>query len=333
MLRGIREAIEPDSDSEDRSVPRYMINNLRYARPGTKIAVFLEDFQKVSIIEFCSKTKKISYENDLEFTLYPKINHTNQKLIEEYKKLIIVYYPLLKAAFLGGLFSKIASAGQKVSNEVYAGFLTGAEIAKRVLELMKNNMDLPIENEFYIVKIGKAKVQKEIEREDLKKREQKFVLDCINKKTSHLKFYNPLFDGHLNSFFASDVIRRQLKDKGFINTNGFIMYDPKYKSIMGASPKRGKINDVDKEKKLLYAIKSINVSDDPLDKSNFDSYSKMLKSNSPTSRKLPAIHFEYTTNQKYVSMKTTTNTKKKLKPIVTEKNGKLTKINNYRFDD
>jgi hypothetical protein len=306
MLGQIKEGGQPT----EVGVYKYLVQDARYARAGNKVVLLMEDLQKCSMIEFNSKTHRIFYQNEFDLQLHPRINHFNQKLVEEYKKLILIYGPLLKSVFLGGLLSKAIVAESTVSSELYAGFLTGTECAKRILELMKNNLELPLEHEFYMVKIAKAKIQKEIEREELKRREQKFVLDCINKQNSHLKFYNPLFDDHLNSFFASEVIRHQLKEKGFINTNGFIMYDPKYRSVMGASPRRKKINEMEKEKQLLYAIKSINVSEDK-DKSNFDSYSKMLNSNSPTNRKLPTVHFEYTLNNKF----STKNTKRKLKPI------------------
>lgn len=302
--------IKDSSQTPESEVYKYLVNDARYTRGGNKLALLIDDLTKCNVFEFCSKTKKVFYQNEFDMMLHPKINHTNQKLVEEYKKLILIYQPLLKAAFLGGLFSKILIAGSKASSEVYAGFLTGTECAKRILELMKNNLELPLEQEFYMVKIAKTKIQKEMEREELKRKEKKFVLDCINKQSSHLRYYNPLFDDHLNSFFASEVIRRQLKDKGFINTNGFIMYDPKYRAVMGASPRRKRVNETEKEKQLLYAIKSINVAEDPKDKSNYDSYSRMLNSNSPTNRKLPNAQFEYTVNNKFSKMN-----KKKLKPI------------------
>jgi len=91
----------------------------------------------------------------------------------------------------------------------------------------------------------------------LKKKEEKFVLDCINKANSSIKYYNPLFDDHLNGFFSQDVIRKQLKEKGFINTNGFVLYDPSYKSIIIHKVNNKKRCDTpEKEKNLLHAIKN-----------------------------------------------------------------------------
>ena len=165
--------IKDSSQTPESEVYKYLVNDARYTRGGNKLALLIDDLTKCNVFEFCSKTKKVFYQNEFDMMLHPKINHTNQKLVEEYKKLILIYQPLLKAAFLGGLFSKILIAGSKASSEVYAGFLTGTECAKRILELMKNNLELPLEQEFYMVKIAKTKIQKEMEREELKRKEKK----------------------------------------------------------------------------------------------------------------------------------------------------------------
>jgi hypothetical protein len=126
------------------------------------------------------------------------------------------------------------------------------------LELFKNKIDFPNDPEFYLVKLQKTKIVKDIKLQKLRKKEEQFVLDCVNKKNASIKFYNPLFDEHLNAFFAGGVIRKQLKDKGFINTNGFVLYDPTYKNI--EPPKNVKIkqrlNTSEKERNLLHAIKN-----------------------------------------------------------------------------
>lgn len=69
------------------------------------------------------------------------------------------------------------------------------------------------------------------------KKESKFLLDWVNEKKSNLKFYNPLFDYHLNQYFNSQFYRKELKTKDLINSKGFIMYDSVYLELMGISPK------------------------------------------------------------------------------------------------
>jgi hypothetical protein len=301
--------INNTTEEEEKTIEAYF-KKLQFARHGNKTVLIFDDFQKLQIFTICPK-KKQHMKNELDFTLYPKINHTNQKLIEDYKKIITVYHSQLKSYFFGGFLARVLSGFSNFSMEFYAGFLVGSESVKRVVELIKNNVELPNDSNFYLVKLPKTKIKKEIEKENLKKKEDKFVLDCINKKSSHLKHYNPLFDDHLNSYFASESIRRQLKNKGFINTNGFILWDPAYKTIMASSsPHRRKSNDKEKEKQLLYALKNHNISEDSQDKS-FD-YSKIQKSNSPTERKLPAFQFEYAANNKTSNLKYL---KKKLEPL------------------
>jgi hypothetical protein len=218
-----------------------------------KLGLFLDDFHSFTIIE---ANVDHSSRKDYEISIYPKINHTNQKVIDEYKKNITVNYQLLSAIFYGGFFSKFMKKQQP-----YPAFLVGNEISKRILEILRNSLSIPEEHEFYIVKLPKHKINQDLEKENLKKKEEKFVLDCVNKNNSSLKFYNPLFDDHLNSFFSSETIRKQLKNKGFINTNGFVLYDSVYRSVLEKSPPKFKRleDQYEREKKLLNVIKQNNI--------------------------------------------------------------------------
>jgi hypothetical protein len=246
---------EQYNNLQDKHLDPLFCTQIRALRKGkTKTGIFLDDFNKLYVIE--RNGDEILYKASYEFLLHPKVNHTNQKIVDEYKKHIVLNHQLLKSIFLGGFISKIIN-GQSF----YPAFLTGSEIAKRVLELLKNKLDYPLQNEFYVVKLQKTKVEKEMEIEYLKTKEEKFVLDCVNKNSSILRYYNPLMDEHLNSFFAAGPVRKQLKDKGFIDTNGFILYDSVYRSSVGASPKRKEnpATEAEKEKQLLYAIKKNNL--------------------------------------------------------------------------
>lgn len=314
---------------DEKELHNYFAYGLKFSRSGPKVGLFLNDFQKFQVVEVTKG--KIDFNTEYDCQLHPKINHTNQKLISEYKNLIYSNFSMLKSVFLGGFLSRIVTSNKKLSKEYYSAYLAGCETSKRILEIYKNYLDLPLEHDFYIVKIPQIKIDKELEKEELRRREQRFVLDCVNRNNSHIKYYNPLFDDHLNSFFASESVRKQLKEKGFINTNGFIMYDPNYRAVMGSSPKRKLSNDREKEKQLLYAIRNINVADDPRDKTHFDSYSKMLHSNSPTNRKLPSVHFEYNSMSKTSNFKGGVFGKKKLKPINTASAGKIYISTNYRL--
>ena len=110
---------------------------------------------------------------EYDFTLYPRINHTNQKIVEDYKKLLLVYNPQLKSFFFGGFLARLLSSMGNLNLEYYAGFLIGNESVKKILELYKNRIELPNEKNFYLIKLVKTKIQKEIERESLKKKRTK----------------------------------------------------------------------------------------------------------------------------------------------------------------
>ena len=55
-----------------------------------------------------------------------------------------------------------------------------------------------------------------------------------------MKVYASLYDYHLKSFFSNQKGRKDLKEKGFINYKVFIMYDPAYRSVIGAKAKNKK---------------------------------------------------------------------------------------------
>jgi len=214
-----------------------------------KVGLFLEDLQKFNIAE--QKNGKNPFEITYDINLHPKINHFNQKIIEEYKKIIAVNNSYFKSIFFGGYFSSYV-----FNYDYFQSFKSGAESTKRILEIFKNKIDFPTDPEFYSIKLQKKKIEKDLYHEKLRKKENNFKLDCINKTNSSIKNYNPLFDDHLNAFFANSIIRKQLKEKGFINTNGFVLYDSSYKGIVDVPPKHKKRLDTsERERHLLLAIK------------------------------------------------------------------------------
>ena len=73
-------------------------------------------------------------------------------------------------------------------------------------------------------------------------KEDGFVLDCTNKQKSTMKDYVSLYDYHLRGFFSSQLIRKYLKNKGFIDSKGFIMYDPVHRDVMGKITQKKNIN-------------------------------------------------------------------------------------------
>ena len=83
------------------------------------------------------------------------------------------------------------------------------------------------------------------------------MMDHGKVKKGEEKTYNlVLRDDNLNGFFSSTIIRKQLKEKGFINTNGFVLYDSSYKTLLGGPPKSKKrLDTTERERHLLLAVK------------------------------------------------------------------------------
>ncbi|MFO0515382.1 MAG: hypothetical protein ACK5YA_00865 [bacterium] len=233
---------------------------------GPKLALFIEEFTKVIVIE---RSGGNILNNSYALEMHPRVNHTNQKLVEEYKKNIAVHKYLLKAVFLGGFLSKYISSFGLVNSIIAA-----IDITKRILEILRLDLEFPVEADFYIINIKRQGEQSNIVE---KTKEDNFVLDCININKSKLNHYNPLKDNNLFSFFSSNVIRKHLKEVGFINTNGFILDDPS--KLTANSPLREKQTyelEIEKEKKLLIAIKENEQRDKMSVRKNLSNKSKYL---------------------------------------------------------
>ena len=121
---------------------------------------------------------------------------------------------------------------------LYSAYLTGHEIVKRLLHLITNEIPLPENSKFYIVKINYNEVNDYVKKEYLNKKESKFVLDCNNREKSQLKHYVPLFDYNLHEFFENKIVQKDLANKGFIDSKGFVNYDPYYGKAMGIPKKK-----------------------------------------------------------------------------------------------
>ena len=260
---------------------------------GIKVGLFLSKFSNFDII---ISTAKKSTRKNYECQPYPKINHTNFKLINEYKQMIKTNTQYFYSLFIGGILNVICpeSSNSKYNclslKILYPAFLTGLEMLKRVIELKKNDLTIPNNGDFYIVKISKKMIDDELNKEKYGNKEDGFILDCINKEKSTMKDYVALYDNHLKSFFSSEVIKKDLINRGFINEKGFIMYDPVYRSVMGSQIKNNQKNYSKDElnKKLFSSIKGINVGNNYKDK-EINAKKMVMREKSPLSKKLPVL--------------------------------------------
>ena len=148
-------------------------------------------------------------------------------------------------------------------------------------------MPIPNDENFYKVKINTKALAKEIEKRSRDEKEGGFVLDCTNKSKSTIKEYVSLYDYHLKNFFSSNIIRKELKDKGFINEEGYIRYDPVYRSVMGSNSMNKKtFTEEEKKSSLISSIKELNVHNRIKDK-EVDCGKEILKQTPITNKKIP----------------------------------------------
>ena len=201
---------------------------------NSKLGIFLdENFSKVTFIEVPMNIKatELSY----EIKPYPKLSHTTVDLVQFYKDNLNKKRPFFRSILYAGILSKIFAVQRKnFGIEVlYSGYLTGLEIVKRLLHLVTSNIPFPDNQMYYIVKVDNNEVDKYVKNEYLNRKENKFVLDCTNLQKSKLKNYVPLFDYNLHEFFENKLIQKELANKGFINSKGFVNYDPYYRKGMG----------------------------------------------------------------------------------------------------
>ena len=253
---------------------------------GNKVGLFMEDFNRYAIIH-CSK--KAASKNELNAQPHPKINPHNIDLVKQYQDIIKNnkndYYSIFVCLAVNEI-----SANNSVSNEViYPTFLTCLEIIKRKVECEKNGITSINEDQLYKVKINEKALQQELQKLASDSKEGGFVLDCTNKSKSTLKDYVALYDYHLRGFFSSQLIRKNLKEKGFIDSKGFIMYDPVYRNVMGAQCKNTKKYEGEELKqRIISNIKGIDVPARIRDK-ELDAKKAIDKQKVPIDKKLPFI--------------------------------------------
>ena len=252
---------------------------------GMKTGLFVDELNKFTIIY---ASKKAANKIEFDSQPHPKVNHTNLDLIKDYKKILKShrndYYSILISTII---ISCATSAPNCQSTEVlYPAFLISLEIIKKKLEIEKNNLEA--DDSIYKVKISEKTIMKDLEKFASGGKENGFVLDCTNKQKSTMKDYVSLYDYHLKTFFSSEYVRKDLKSKGFINTKGFIMYDPVHRNVMGTKKEKKKKNITEEEmkSKVMNSIQGIDVPNNIKDKEI--NAEKMAKNqNVATNDKLP----------------------------------------------
>ena len=252
---------------------------------GMKTGLFIDQLNKLIIIY---TSKKAAYKQEFDSQPHPKINHNNMSLIKEYKDILSEkkndYYSILLSSII--IHCAVCAPNWQSTDVIYPGFLISLEVIKKKLECEKNHL-IPDDN-IYKVKIDEKILEKNLEIFASGGRENGFVLDCINRQKSKMKDYVSLYDYHLKTYFTSEAIRKELKNKGFINSKGFIMYDPVHRNIMieKNKKKKKKITEEEMKNKVMNSINGINVPSNLKDK-EIDAKKLAKQKNVPTESKLP----------------------------------------------
>ena len=125
----------------------------------------------------------VLFHNKFYFNFYP--NNIQEEEIEEYKNVFSSNYKKINSIFIGGFLSRLFN-----KKSFKTSFIAGNDSVKKVIDLIKYDIDFPNNNEFFEVLVKRTspiKSKKEIE--NLKK-EINFILDCTNILTSKKKEYN-----------------------------------------------------------------------------------------------------------------------------------------------
>ena len=201
---------------------------------NSKLGIFIdENFSKVTFIEVPMNSRALIFSYDIK--PHPKLYPSTVHKVEKYWGVLRGERDYFKSFFWAGILSIICLYKRKNFGleTLYPAYLKGHEILKRILDLKTKDIVFPDNPKFYIVKLNNNEIENFLTKQYNGKKEKKFVLDCINLEKSHLKYYVPLFDDNLHEFFDNDSTKKELEKKGFINSKGFVNYDPCYREGMG----------------------------------------------------------------------------------------------------
>ena len=226
-----------------------------------KTGIFLDEFNEFCIIHV-NKNNLVEKE-EYDPHPFPKINTHNIKEVSIYKDIIKKNKNDFYSLFLSELVISISHNSNYLSISpliIYPSYLTGMDLIKKKIECIKNGVKIDENDEkFYKIKKHPKIISQELDKITKGEKEGKFLLDCTNKITSNKKEYISLFDFHLKNFFSSEIIRKNLENKGFIDSEGYILYDPLYKDAMGNNTKKKKFTEKQMKDKIISEMKDIKI--------------------------------------------------------------------------
>ena len=227
-----------------------------------KIGLFLNEFEKFTVV-VCSK--QTGSKETIDSKLYPQKTCRNIKKINQYKEIIQENKDDYYNIFLTLMLRALASININKKQEICSAFMCALNIIKKEIECDKNNIHTDI------IKLIDYKTIKNGVRENRinyaqKWKEKGFVLDCLNHEKSTLNQYISLKDKNLKRYFKSKSNMKYLVQKGFVDKEGYILYDKEYRGVFGSPYKLPNI----------YTKYNSNLSKALTMKNNFNSSGKYL---------------------------------------------------------
>ena len=209
----------------------------------------IDEMKTANVIQQDPNSFLVLFHSKFDINFIPK--NIPQKDTDEYHKLLITDYNVIKSVFVGGFLSRLFN-----KKSFQTCFVAGNESVKRVIDLIRFDFDYPTDGAYYEILVKKPRQKRKEDMINIKK-ENHFVLDCTNVITSKKKEYNPLYDQMCQSYFACANNRNHLHRLGFINKKGVILQDPD-KKVFSSVKNKSLMNNYEKEKKELSKIKENN---------------------------------------------------------------------------
>ena len=223
-----------------------------------KMIIVLDELSKLYIVQF-NKAYEKPFVLDLNIKLYEQINVHNIFKIKQYKNVIksnLEEYTLLYISYLLSSLMSISPSENKVSEEaaLFIGYFGGQKILKKIVNLDKDEMAIPVSDNFYMPHLSREEMDELIQQAEKRKKEIKFILDGNDKNIVKLKLYNPLLDKYAISYLNSDKNKNYFKSNGFITEEGKLLYDPVYRESLIVNKNEKKVKN---EKDLIDTCREV----------------------------------------------------------------------------
>ena len=224
--------------NENSNLDLIMFDNEKHRKNIPRISILFDSyFYSITLYEQIGTHMEIDTKETFHFKL-------KQEKVDLFLKSGKIYYYI----FIGGFLSRLIH-NKSFRVCFYAGYLLLEKIFKNTIKKKNifkiDDYNVLVPNEKKGLKDKLIKLNEKI-LEDQKCKEKGFVLDCTNLNECKIKIYNPLLDTNCASYLLKKNIFEHLKNKGFINKNGFVLKDPdKYeKNIFNIVQKKKKIKPI-----------------------------------------------------------------------------------------